>query len=134
VQADRGARPAQTPFLTGEAIVAYNAANPADDEQFVTVFAHALEHTGGYAAGDAQRVAATLLPDILPFDHTRPASYPENGRALTDDVQDYFLSILTNGRVTTDGVGPHDDLLADFPYLGSPHRDAAYGQDQNANG
>ena len=121
VQADRGARPAQTPFLTGEAIAAYNAASPADDRQFVSVFAHSLEHTGGYAAADAERVAATLLPDILPFDHTRPASYPENGRALTDDVQDYFLSILTNGKVTTDGVGPHDDLLADFPYLGSPH-------------
>ena len=60
-------------------------------------------------------MAATLLPDILPFDHTRPASYPENGRALTDDVQDYFPAILTNGRVTTDGVGPHGDLLADIP-------------------
>ena len=85
------------------------------------MFAHSLEHAGGYAAADAQRVAATLLPDILPFDHTRPASYPENGRALTDDVQDRFLSILTNGKVTTDGVGPHGDLLADFPYLGPPH-------------
>ena len=85
------------------------------------VFAHSLEHAGGYAATDAERVAATLLPDILPFDHTRPASYPENGRALTDDVQDYFLMILTNGKVTTDGVGPHGDLLADFPYLGPPH-------------
>ena len=40
VQADRGARPAQTPFLTGEAIAAYNAAEPADDRQFVSVFAH----------------------------------------------------------------------------------------------
>jgi hypothetical protein len=96
VQADRGARPAQTPFLTGEAIAAYNAAEPADDRQFVSVFAHSLEHAGGYAATDAERVAATLLPDILPFDHTRPASYPENGRALTDDVQDHFLTILTN--------------------------------------
>ena len=121
VQADRGARPGQTPFLTGDALGAYNAAEPAGDRQFVTVFAHSLEHTGGYAAADAERVAATLLPDILPFDHARPASYPQNGRALTDDVQDHFLSILTNGRVATDGVGAHGDLLADFPYLGPPH-------------
>ena len=121
VQADRGARPAQTPFLTGDAIVAYTGAQPADDRQFVAVFAHSLEHAGGYAPADAERVAATLLPDILPFDHTRPAAYPENGRRLTDDTQDHFLAILTNGKVTTDGVGPHGDLLADFPYLGPPH-------------
>lgn len=125
VQADRGARPAQTPFLAGEANAAYLAAEPRDDAQFIPVFAHALEHAGGYAAADAERVAATLLPDILPFDPTRPASYPENGRALRDDVQDHFLGIFTNGTVTTDGVGPHSDLLADFPYLGPPHAPAA---------
>jgi len=27
-----------------------------------------------------------------------------------DDVQDHFLSILTNGKVTTDGVAPGDLL------------------------
>ena len=43
---------------------------------------------------------------------------------LTDDVQDIFLSILTNGKVTTDHVGPHSDLSSMFPYLGVPH--AAY--------
>jgi hypothetical protein len=41
------------------------------------------------------------------------------GRTLTDDVQDAFLAILTNGKVTEDKVGPHGDLLAEFPYLGS---------------
>jgi hypothetical protein len=25
------------------------------------------------------------------------------------------------GRVATDGVGPHTDLLDEFPYLGAPH-------------
>jgi hypothetical protein len=119
--ADRGARPWQSPFLAGDALAAYHAAEPADDRQFIPVFAHALEHTGGYAADDAARVAATLLPDILPFDPARPAAYPENGRTPTDDVQDHFLAILTNGKVTTDGVGAHSDLLADFPYLGPPH-------------
>jgi len=121
VQADRGAKPGQTPFLTGDSLGAYNAAQPADDAQFVPVLAHSLEHTGGYAPADATRVATTLLPDMLAFDHTRPAAYPDNGRALTDDVQDHFLGILTGGKVTTDGVGPHTDLLADFPYLGPPH-------------
>ena len=48
VQADRGARPNQTPFLAGEQNAAYLAAEPADDARFIPVFAHALEHTGGY--------------------------------------------------------------------------------------
>jgi hypothetical protein len=35
---------------------------------------------------------------------------------------DIFLSTITNGKVMTDHVGPHTDLLADFPYLGQPHK------------
>jgi hypothetical protein len=122
VQADRGARPNQTPFLAGEQNAAYLAAEPADDARFVPVFAHALEHTGGYTPAEATRVAGTLLPDVLHYDPTRPASYPDNGRALTDDVVDFFLGILTNGKVTQDKVGPHKDLLAEFPYVGPPHK------------
>jgi hypothetical protein len=124
VQADRGARPSQTPFLTGDHNEAYRAAEPADDARFVDVFAHALEHTGGYTPEEARRVAGTLLPDLLRYDPTRPASFPGNGRALRDDASDAFLAILTNGKVTGDGVGPHGDLLAEFPHLGPPHRAA----------
>jgi hypothetical protein len=125
IQADRGARPSQAVFLPGDAREAYLAAEPADDARFIPAFAHSLEHTGGYAPLDARQIAATLLPDIMHFDPTRPASYPDNGRALTDDVLDQFLSVLTNGKVKSDGVGPHQDLLAEFPYLGPPHVSAA---------
>ena len=121
VQADRGARPNQTPFLAGEQNAAYLAGEPANDARFVNVFAHALEHTGGYTQEEARRVAGTLLPDILRYEPTRPASFPNNGRALNDDVSDVFLGILTNGKVTGDKVGPHNDLLDQFPYLGPPH-------------
>jgi hypothetical protein len=121
IQADRGARPNQTPFLSGEHNDAYLAGEPADDARFVPVFAHALEHTGGYAPEEAKRVAAKLLPDILIYDPKRPASFPNNGRALIDDVSDVFLAILTNGKVTGDNVGPHSDFLDEFPYLGPPH-------------
>jgi hypothetical protein len=121
VQADRGALPAQSIFLPGDERNAYLAAAPADDSRFVAAFAHSLEHAGGYSPDEARRVAKTLLPDILRFDPARAASYPNNGRALTDDVLDHFLTILTNGRVTTDRVGAHSDLLAEFPYLGPPH-------------
>jgi uncharacterized protein DUF4331 len=94
VQADRGARSNQTPFLAGEQNAAYLAAEPADDARFVPVFAHALEHAGRYTPG----------------------------RTLTEDVVDFFLPLLTNGKVTQDKVGPHKDLLAQFPYVGAPHQ------------
>ncbi len=121
VQAERGARPSQTPFLTGEQNEAYRAAEPADDARFIGVFAHALEHLGGFSPEEAKRVAGILLPDLLRYDPTRPASYPHNGRKPSDDAADAFLTVITNGKVTGDGIGPHGDLLADFPYLGPPH-------------
>ena len=121
IQADRGALPSQSVFLTGEKKAAYLAGEPVDDAHFVGVFAHSLEHTGGYNTDEAKRVAKTLLPDILSYNHNQPASYPANGRALADDVMDHFVSILTNGKVTGDNVGPHMDLLTSFPYLGPPH-------------
>ena len=122
VQADRGALPSQSVFLTGDQKAAYLASEPSGDAVFVAVFAHSLEHTGGYTPEEATRVAKTLLPDILFYDATRPASYGDNGRALTDDVMDGFISILTNGKLTRDNVGPHKDLLAEFPYVGAPHQ------------
>ena len=121
VQADRGALPAQAVFLVGAERGAYLAGEPADDGRFVAVFAHALEHAGGYAPDEAMRVAGTLLPEMLSYDPTRPASFPDNGRTLTDDAGDAFLAILTNGKVTEDKVDAHGDLLAEFPYLGPPH-------------
>jgi hypothetical protein len=121
VQADRGALPAQAVFLVGSERDGYHAGEPANDARFIAVFAHALEHTGGYAPEEARRVAGTLLPDMLSYDPTRPTCFPGNGRTLTDDAADVFQAVLTNGKVIGDNVGPHIDLLADFPYLGPPH-------------
>jgi hypothetical protein len=121
IQADRGARPEQAVFLPGDARELYLKGEPADDERFVGAFAHELEHSGGYTPHDAIAVAKTLLPDILSYDPRRPASFPHNGRTLTDDVFDVFCVIYTNGKITGDKVGPHSDLLDEFPYLGPPH-------------
>jgi hypothetical protein len=121
VQVERGARPAQAVILVEERD-AYLGGEPANDERFLAAFAHALEHTGGYTPAEAKRVAGTLLPDVLPYDPTRPACFPDNGRTLTDDAFDSFIRILTNGRVTEDNVGPHSDLLLEFPYVGPPHQ------------
>jgi Domain of unknown function (DUF4331) len=121
-QADRGARAQQSVFFCpGEEKSAYLGGEPASDERFVDSFAHVLEQVGGYSPEDAKRVAATLLPDVLPYDPSEPVAYPENGRALTDDVSDHFQGIFTNGKAGVDGVGPHSDLLQEFPYVGPPH-------------
>jgi Domain of unknown function (DUF4331) len=121
IQVERGARPAQAVILVEEKDL-YLAGEPANDGRFLAPFAHALEHTGGYTPAEAKRVAGTLLPDLLSYDPTRPASFPENGRTLTDDAFDSFIRILTNGKVTEDKVGPHGDLLIEFPYVGPPHQ------------
>jgi hypothetical protein len=121
IQVERGARPAQAVILVEEKD-AYLAGEPADDARFLAAFAHALEHTGGYPPAEAKRVAGTLLPDLLSYNPTRPASFPDNGRTLTDDAFDSFIRILTNGKVTEDNVGPHGDLLLEFPYVGPPHQ------------
>jgi uncharacterized protein DUF4331 len=73
-----------------------------------------------YTVAQAQGLANVLLPDVLTYDTSKPASFL-NGRALRDDVIDIELGIVTNGAVTGDGVGPHSDYLASFPYLGNPH-------------
>jgi hypothetical protein len=121
IQADRGGRPMQAVFLVGEEREAYLSGEPADDDRFIGVFAHELEHSGGYTPEDAKGVARKLLPDILSYNPREPVRYPYNGRTLTDDVVDVFLSMYTNGKVTGDKVGPHSDLLDGFPYLGPPH-------------
>ena len=120
VPADRGGRPLQAVFLVGEEREAYLSGEPANDDRFISVFAHELEHTGGYTPEDAKAVARKLLPDILSYHPNEPARFPHNGRTLTDDVVDLFFSIYANRNVT-DKVGPHGDLLDEFPYLGPPH-------------
>jgi hypothetical protein len=120
VQADRGALPTQTPFMASDQRDAYLDGEPAQDERFVAMFAHVLEHTGGYSPAGAQAAARTLLPDVLPYDPKKNAAYPANGRKPTDDGKGVFLTVF-NGKLTRDGTGPHSDLLNDFPYLGPPH-------------
>jgi hypothetical protein len=124
IQAERGARPLQLFLvlgLSGAERDAYLTGEPANDARFVAAFAHALEHTGGYTPKEARRAAEIMLPEVLSYDPKRPASFPDSGRTLTDDVVDAFLDLLTNGKLAGDKVGPHNDLLAEFPYLGPPH-------------
>jgi hypothetical protein len=73
-----------------------------------------------YTADEAVTGARTVLPDILTCNRAKPATYP-NGRVITDDVSAIGWRSLTNGKVTSDGLTPHDDVLPKFPYLSVPN-------------
>jgi hypothetical protein len=99
---------------------AYLEGEPAQDEKFVPMFAHVLEQSGGYTPERAVAAARSLLPDVIPYDPKKNASYPANGRTPKDDSKDVFLTVF-NGKLTWDKTGPHTDLLNEFPFLGPPH-------------
>ncbi|MBY8840406.1 DUF4331 family protein [Streptomyces sp. SP2-10] len=119
---DRGAHPSLTAYFNAEdAKDAYNAGEPADDwDTYRAPWSAVLEHFGDYDRQSAEEALRTVLPDILRLDRSEPVAYP-NGRTLTDDVTSARLAMLTGGKITTDHIGPHTDLLRGFPYLGTPH-------------
>lgn len=64
-------------------------------------------------------LADVAIPDMLEFDTTQPAEFP-NGRALEDDVIDTLLTLILNGPMG-DGVDSNDrEFLDTFPYLAPP--------------
>ena len=108
-------------------------------------FFSGLDTEGSYSADQAGFLASVLIPDVLVYSRTNSLGLPAplNGRALADDVIDVELIVTTggdplnlfgadgltglgpdrdgSGAVNGDGVGPHADYLASFPYLGVPH-------------
>ncbi len=125
VQMDRGGSPTINPFINpdGEKNL-FNSRQPADDvANYLEPWSKILEGSG-YSPEEAKTAAMQVLPDILHYDRTKPASYP-NGRVLTDDVYSMRFAWLTNGKVPPSGLKPHEDLRAHFPYLGVPNRESS---------
>ena len=121
-QLDRGGNPTINPFINpdGEKNL-FNSRQPADDvANYLDAWSAILQNAGGYTPEQARAAALQVLPDILHYDGTKPATYP-NGRVPTDDVYSLRFAWLTNGKVPPAGLKPHDDLLAHFPYLGPPN-------------
>jgi len=86
IQMDRGGNPTINPFINpdGEKNL-FNSRQPADDvANYLGPWSKILEN-GGYSPEEARAAALQVLPDILRYDRTKPAAYP-NGRILTDDV------------------------------------------------
>jgi hypothetical protein len=121
---DRAGHPSVSSFFnTDETKVEYNASEPVNDrERWTDQFVHLMGHTGDYTREEAIAAidADQLLPDMLVFDPSKPARYP-NGRVFTDDVIDHRLAFLSKGDIPPSGLSPHTDLLGEFPYLGNPH-------------
>src|SRR6266568_3657741 len=123
---DRVGRAAiNTVFNHGVDMNIFNNLEPGQDSSamnsegmtFVQSFADTLTALGG-----SPSLATVLLPDVLNYDYTKPTDYAKlNGRRLQDDVISISLSLVTNGGLTTDNVGPHSDYLDRFPYAGKPH-------------
>ena len=125
VHADRAGHPSVSSFFnTDDTKLEYNASEPVNDrKRWLDQFVHLMGHTGNYSREEA--IAAIdkerTLPDVLSFDPSKPAKYP-NGRVFTDDVIDYRLAFLTKGECPPSGLKPHTDILKEFPYIGTPHQ------------
>ena len=118
---DRMGRPAiNTVFNHGPDKNKFNAIDPPQDRALFEGSFKSTLGSFGYSADQADAIADILLPDILTYDYSSSAGFL-NGRKLMDDVIDISLALVTNGKITTDKVGPHTDYLSHFPYMGKPH-------------
>jgi hypothetical protein len=120
-QLDRGGNPTINSFINPDGEKnRYNTRQPADDvANYLGSWSKLLEN-GGYPPDEARAAAMQVLPDILRYDRTQPAAYP-NGRKRTDDVYSMRFAWLSHGKIPPTGLKPHDDLLPKFPYLGPPN-------------
>lgn len=120
VRVDRMGRPAiNTVFNKDNDKNVFNDIDPVDDRRlFFDKFVTFLKNFHPEAA--AKNIAGILLPDLLTYNYSSDKGFL-NGRNLTDDVIDIELALVTNGKITTDMVGPHKDLLRKFPFMGEPH-------------
>jgi hypothetical protein len=121
VPMDREGNPSFNPILNADDIKdEFNSTDPIDDvKNYLQPLSETLQRHG-YAPEEATAAARTLLPDILHYDRTRPAHYP-NGRVMTDDVFATRMIFMTHGQATPQNIGPHKDLTAAFPFLGPPN-------------
>jgi hypothetical protein len=119
---DRGGHPTINPFINPDGEKdEYNARQPADDvHNYLAEWCELLEKMGGYQHEDARAAVLQVLPDILRYNRSKPAGYP-NGRTLTDDVFSNRFGWLSNGQIGPDGLHAHGDVSAEFPYLGPPN-------------
>ena len=126
IHVDRAGHPSVSSFFnTDDTKLEYNASEPVNDRgRWLEQFVHLMGHTGNYSRGSGSHEIdkERTLPDVLNFDPSKPAKYP-NGRVFTDDVIDYRLAFLTKGECPSSSLlKPHTDVLKEFPVPGAPHQ------------
>ena len=107
-------------FNTDETKEEYNASEPVNDKtRWTGLFVHLMGHTGDYT--EEQAVAAIeehgLLPDMLSFDPTKLARYP-NGRVFTDDVIDTAFLSFSRERIPAEWIVFPYRCFESVPILG----------------
>ncbi len=108
-----------TPSGDGSLKTQFNRTDPVDQrDTFGEVILDGLVIFNDTSS--AQDVLEFLIPDVLSLRRTEGRAWP-NGRALTDDVLDRHLPLLTNGIETRDCVRRGEAVLRDqMPFVGPP--------------
>ena len=140
VQVDRmGIATINTVLIAANRKDVFNQSDPAGDVQtftgdvvgVVNSLRARINAVPGFPAEDspgvsAEAVAATVLPDVITIDLSRPVVFP-NGRRLEDDVIDVLVGVVINrgnalggGPGVSDGVANDSVFLNTFPYMGPP--------------
>jgi hypothetical protein len=120
VQLNCGGHPTINPFLhSGREKYVYHSRQPVDDvANYLGPWSEILENDG-YSPEEAKAAARQVLPDILRYDRTKPAAYP-NGRSLTDNVYSPHFPWLSRAKLPAPSLIPHENLPPKFPYLAPP--------------
>jgi Domain of unknown function (DUF4331) len=85
----------------------------------VTRLAHTADEPAVYAEELTQRLFPTTLPYVLDSNATLDVDH-FNGRALTDNVMDVMLSLMTNSPIDNGVRVDRSSTVDTFPYVGAP--------------
>lgn len=108
----------------------FNRSHPSDDlARWAPVLADVVGKMTRLAGSSAvaqeygKQLIKRFVPVVLPYHLGTPAAFDFlefNGRALTDDVTDVMLTLMTNTPLADGVVPPADRVLDRFPYFGAP--------------
>lgn len=116
-QFDRMGRPAiNTVLVKSSNKDLFNKGNPVNDRAKFEPDAVGIIQSLGNTASGAQALGDILFPDILTLDLSAAVGFP-NGRALSDDVIDGELKLITTNNSASDCVANDSAFRTTFPYL-----------------
>jgi hypothetical protein len=104
----------------------FHKAHPANDRALFTeaLVERLAAHGAAWGALEprlhAERLANLLLPDVLPFDPSRPVGFTfagQNGRRPSDQVADIANSVLAGVVATAGSAAPAFQPADAFPYF-----------------